>query len=255
MPSRLIREGILESERVDLLSCAAEVFYRRAMSKADDYGRFYAKPELLIAALYPLRTLKVTAAEIDGWLQECSDAGLMRLYQVDGKPLLEILDFRQQVRSQPKFPGPPPLTGASQPSCAAIATQMPSNCAASAHLVGFEFVSVSGAKRPVNAGDAQASLDAFETLWQAYPRRAGGNPKRMALRAWQARIAAGVSADEMLAGVGRYAAFVRAEGKEGTPFVKQAATFLGPDEHFREPWALPGSEAPQGRGIDHGRVV
>ena len=40
----------------------------------------------------------------------------------------------------------------------------------------------------------------------------------------------------MLAGVERYAEFVKAQGKLGTEFVQRAATFFGPDEHFREPW-------------------
>jgi hypothetical protein len=39
MPSRLLREGILDSEAVNALSFAAEVFYRRLMSVVDDFGR------------------------------------------------------------------------------------------------------------------------------------------------------------------------------------------------------------------------
>jgi hypothetical protein len=42
MPVRILREGILTSERVDTLSPAAEVFYRRLMSVVDDFGRFSA---------------------------------------------------------------------------------------------------------------------------------------------------------------------------------------------------------------------
>ncbi len=47
MPNRILREGILTSERVNLLSWEAEVFYRRLMSVVDDYGRFHAHPALL----------------------------------------------------------------------------------------------------------------------------------------------------------------------------------------------------------------
>ena len=59
MPNRIVREGILTSERVELLSWAEEVFYRRLMSVVDDFGRYYARPELLRAACYPLLLTKV----------------------------------------------------------------------------------------------------------------------------------------------------------------------------------------------------
>ncbi|MFW5453530.1 hypothetical protein [Thioalkalivibrio sulfidiphilus] len=79
----------------------------------------------------------------------------------------------------------------------------------------------------------------FETAWAAYPKRAGDNPKRRAFRAWSARAKEGHTADEMLAGVNRYAEFCRATGKVGTETVKQAATFFGPDLAFLEDWAAP----------------
>lgn len=80
--------------------------------------------------------------------------------------------------------------------------------------------------------------EAFERTFAIYPRRAGGNPKRRAFRAWSARLRSGATADEIHAGVERYASFCDATGKTGSEFVKQAATFFGPDEHFREPWSV-----------------
>ncbi|MFI7783490.1 replication protein [Citrobacter amalonaticus] len=79
----------------------------------------------------------------------------------------------------------------------------------------------------------------FETAWQAYPKRAGGNSKSAASKAWKARLKDGVKPEDMLAGVKRYAAYVKATGSVGTQFVKQAATFFGPDRHFEEPWQTP----------------
>ena len=101
---------------------------------------------------------------------------------------------------------------------------------------------------PSGSTTARANFSAdFECAMAAYPRRAGGNPKRPAWRAWKARLTAGVSAREMLDGVARYAAFIRGTGKEGTQFVKQAATFFGPDEHFREGWNATGDSMPGAR--------
>lgn len=79
----------------------------------------------------------------------------------------------------------------------------------------------------------------FEEAWLAYPKRAGGNPKATAYKHWKARIADGATASELLAGVQRYAAYIRTTGKLGTEYVKQAATFFGPDRHFEESWAPP----------------
>lgn len=79
----------------------------------------------------------------------------------------------------------------------------------------------------------------FEQAWQAYPKRAGGNSKAAAWKAWKARLKDGATVEVLMAGVRRYAGYVRATGSEGTQFVKQAATFFGPDRHFEEVWQPP----------------
>ncbi|WP_157198059.1 hypothetical protein [Methylomonas sp. DH-1] len=79
-----------------------------------------------------------------------------------------------------------------------------------------------------------------------YPKRSGGNPTKRALKAWNARIKEGRSAQELIDGVIRYAAWADAFGKTGTEFVKQAATFFGPDLHFQEPWTIPTNPAQTG---------
>ncbi|ECC1693755.1 replication protein [Salmonella enterica subsp. salamae] len=79
----------------------------------------------------------------------------------------------------------------------------------------------------------------FETAWQAYPKRAGGNSKSAAFKAWKARQKDGVKPEDMLTGVKRYAAYCQTTGNTGTQYVKQAATFFGPDRHFEESWQTP----------------
>jgi hypothetical protein len=106
MPNRILREGILESERVDSLSAEGEVFYRRLMSRADDYGRYYAHPKLLLASLYPLRLDRISLSNVSAMLAECAQAGLIVLYEVGGKNYLEISNFGQRARTDSKFPAP-----------------------------------------------------------------------------------------------------------------------------------------------------
>jgi hypothetical protein len=112
MPDRYVRAGILTSERVNTLSWAEEVFYRRLMSAVDDYGRFDARNAILRAELYPLKVDSVREADIATWKRRAAEAGLIVLYQVDGREFLQIQNFRQRTRSPSKFPEPSPLTSA-----------------------------------------------------------------------------------------------------------------------------------------------
>ncbi|EOX9899864.1 TPA: YdaU family protein [Pseudomonas aeruginosa] len=87
----------------------------------------------------------------------------------------------------------------------------------------------------VPSGDDTAGYSAeFEACWAKYPKRAGGNSKKAAHKAWAARIREGVTAEALDAAVQAYASEMIAKGKVGTEYVKQAATFFGPNEHWRE---------------------
>ena len=105
MPTRIIREGILTSERVNQLTERAELFYRRLMSVVDDHGRFPANLMLLRASCYPLKLDAVKEDSIKKHLAEAEDARLIVLYTVDDKAYLEMQDFGQRINGKPKFPG------------------------------------------------------------------------------------------------------------------------------------------------------
>ncbi|WP_395306647.1 helix-turn-helix domain-containing protein [Enterobacter sichuanensis] len=100
-------------------------------------------------------------------------------------------------------------------------------------------IGVGGKASSENRSSKENYSNDFEQAWQAYPKRAGGNSKAAAWKAWKARIKDGVNTEAMLAGVNRYAGYVRATGSAGTQYVKQAATFFGPDRHFEESWQAP----------------
>ena len=106
MPNRIIREGILTSDRVDQLDPPAEVFYRRLLSKVDDYGRYDARLSVLRASLFPLRIDRVREADCSRWIAACEKAGLIVLYVHDGKPYLEVANTGWTARSASKFPDP-----------------------------------------------------------------------------------------------------------------------------------------------------
>lgn len=95
------------------------------------------------------------------------------------------------------------------------------------------------APEPLNQKQPSKIWDGFEIAWKAIPKRAGNNPRGAAFKAYRARIAEKHTPVEMIEGAGRYAAFIRATGKEGTEYVMRGSTFLGPDKPFLQPWDLP----------------
>lgn len=91
-------------------------------------------------------------------------------------------------------------------------------------------------------------LEDFEAVWSLYPKRTGANSKRDAYFAYRARRKNGATADEIREGVERYAKYIRATGKEGTEYVKMAASFFGPSAPYLEEWAAPNETKPYTNG-------
>ena len=84
---------------------------------------------------------------------------------------------------------------------------------------------------------AAPSDSVFDEAWLLYPKRPGAS-KAESLKAWTARVKAGVDRTVMLEGVKRYSAYCKAV-IEDPSFIKQPATFFGPNEHYLSDWTLP----------------
>jgi len=78
----------------------------------------------------------------------------------------------------------------------------------------------------------------FETAFKSYPQRAGNNPKNDAWKAYKARLKAGVTDAQLLAGAERYAAWCAATGKTDTEYVMRASTFWGTGMAFEQAWPI-----------------
>lgn len=131
MPTRLIREGINDSEAVNRLSMRAEVFYRRLLNLVDDFGRYEAKSVVLRGKLFHLQSDRWSLSDVESALSECAstmtDEGipLVRLYENKGRTYLEVAKFRQRIRAEKsRWPDPP--------------WHLPGRCQASARLGGGE---------------------------------------------------------------------------------------------------------------------
>lgn len=152
----------MTSDRIDQLDAAAEVFYRRLMSKVDDHGLYDARPSILRSSLYPLRVDRVREADITRWIAACEKAGVIALYQHDGKPYLQMLDTRWQARSEPKYPMPP------DDDCLQLKTAV--------YLDGVgDGVVIDKPPSPPKGADGR-----FEKFWQAFPSKVGKDAARKA---------------------------------------------------------------------------
>ena len=105
-------------------------------------------------------------------------------------------------------------------------------------------------KKPMATKKIRKSIDdsytpEFNSAWGLYPKRAGGNSKAAAYKAWSARVSSSrfenglESIEEMHKGAERYAKYIREKGDENTQYVMMARTFFGPSKHYLEEWTLP----------------
>ena len=126
------------------------------MSVVDDYGRTDAHLTLLRSACYPLIIDKVSEKDVRKHLNECEKKELLSLYEADGKPYLEMSNFKQQQRAkQSKYPSNPKHAQHMRSTCIAddkhmhsmenkkspktkAKSEMPSTCVADAqHMISY----------------------------------------------------------------------------------------------------------------------
>ena len=108
MPNRLIKESICTSDTINELNWFQEVCFYRLITVCDDYGRMDARLPILKGRMFALKE-DLRAGEIGKALAALEKAGLIRSYQVKGKPYLQVLTWNdhQQIRAKvPKYPGP-----------------------------------------------------------------------------------------------------------------------------------------------------
>jgi len=105
MPQRILRDWT-DSEIIDKLKYEEEVLFTRLIMKADDFGNFHAKPQLIKSLLFPLKD-GIRVSDIDRWLKNVEAAGLIRFYTHNGSPFLNIVKFGQRLRQKKNiFPEP-----------------------------------------------------------------------------------------------------------------------------------------------------
>ena len=121
MPNRILKESICYSDDLDRLTAFEETVFYRLIVRADDYGRLDARPGFLKSMLFVTKQ-GVTEKNVGEAVSKLASIGLVRLYEVDGKPFLLFpkWDLHQRVRnSRKKYPDPPETDSGGSPQLAA----------------------------------------------------------------------------------------------------------------------------------------
>ena len=108
MPDRLIREGLVNSPKVNALSDRAECAFVRLLLKVDDFGVYFAEPKMVRAAIWPMKSVR--DAEVARVLDEIERVGLLaRFTAPDGLRYLCLLRFGQRLAygKRRRHPAPP----------------------------------------------------------------------------------------------------------------------------------------------------
>lgn len=83
MPSRVVREHLLSSRSLSRVSEKAEILFVHLILVVDDYGRFDARPEVVVAACFPTRR-EISLKDVAQRLDELCSEGCVERYSVDG---------------------------------------------------------------------------------------------------------------------------------------------------------------------------
>jgi len=108
MPNRIIKESICTSEELANISDGAETLFYRLIVKADDFGCYYADPEIVRNICFAKKK-RVKEAHVIKWLEELKNNNLIIIYEDNGKPYLQLKTFenhQQRRATKPKFPLP-----------------------------------------------------------------------------------------------------------------------------------------------------
>lgn len=128
MPNRILKESICTSETIAQLSWFEEVLFYRLIVSADDFGRYDARPAIIKGRLFPLSG--VTIKQINDALDKLASAGIVLLYEIDGRGYLQIStwEHHQSPRAKKsKYPSPPDNLQAHAHTCMQLHADT-SNC-------------------------------------------------------------------------------------------------------------------------------
>lgn len=215
--SRNIKPGYFKNELLAECSPLARLLFAGLWCLADRAGRLEDRPKRIRAEILPYDD-----GSVDGMLAELQSAGFILRYQVEGKGLIQVVNF---VRHQ-------------NPHCKEPASAIPAPGEHGASRVQEQFIHSTCTAdslnpnpdsgllmpetiaRPVSTGESDSA--GFELFWQRYPRKVA---KPAALKAWNKLKPVGALLDALTKGLERQAASSNWQKNDGA-FIPHPATWL-----------------------------
>lgn len=159
MPNRILKESICRSDSIDSLTWFEEVLFYRLIVVCDDYGRFDGRPAIIKGTCFPLKD--ITNKAISDALDKLSTVGLVRGYEVQGRPYLQLATWgrHQQIRAKKsKYP----------PSDETCDQMISDDCNSPRNPIQSE-------SNPNPNPEARVSGDRFSEFAKAYPKHGSDN--------------------------------------------------------------------------------
>lgn len=203
MPNRIIKESICRSDTINLLKPFEEILFYRLIVVCDDYGRFDGRPEIIKGSCFPLKDTAVK--DIGSALERLAEVGLVELYKVQGKPVLQLSSWsvHQQIRAKKsKYPAP-------DENC----NQLISDDCNIPRNRESKYENRESYSRNENA-HARESVEVhrFEDFWEAYPL---GKNRYLSEQAYIGIVSDGIcSEDELVESAKNYAEYCKITGTD-----------------------------------------
>lgn len=214
MPNRIIKESICRSDAINLLKPFEEVLFYRLIVVCDDYGRFDGRPEIIKGSCFPLKDTAVK--DIGTSLKRLVEVGLVELYEVHGKPVLQLSTWseHQQIRAKKsKYPAPDETCNQ------LISYDCDSSRNRESKYENRESYSRNGDARAREAGEVRR----FEDFLSAYPKNAN---RFLAEREYVSLLLTGkITEDELVLCSENYAEACKIQ-ETSDRYIKNAENFL-----------------------------
>jgi hypothetical protein len=266
MRARSIKPGLLANEVLGTADPLYTLLFEALWMMADREGRLEDRPLRIKAQAFPYRE----GLDCDVMLNWLAEHHFITRYSVADQRFIQVLKFGEHQHPHvkeptskipaPDSPGASPVQAPDKHQTDTSAARLtPSSLTPDSGLLTADSSSL---RSPPDRAAAQPEPGEFVELRRDFPKRAGSHRWQDALGAYRARLHEGTTPQAILSGVRRYAAFIRATGKEGTEYVQQAATFLGKNRGFELPWHPPAKPETAGErlmrtlnGDDDSRVI
>lgn len=113
MPQRFLRPGITTSDAWNRVPWHCQSFFVRLLTVVDDYGRCDGRPSVLWGQCFAVWNEHnpgeaVDLQQVSGMLQQLAASGLITVYVVDAKPVIQIEKWQERIRAGVKERWPIP---------------------------------------------------------------------------------------------------------------------------------------------------